>query len=160
MSTAEAVASDQTNQRQLAEIIGTVGWPIEKHFGTEAASAAGLVAIHAILNPELQAEILILMRLSLEKEEMDFQGYALLYDKIARSKGDKLQRYGTQGFCNAITQEFEIYPIDPQYIDTVHDVRRKGGMLPLKEYAEITKSFLCGTYMEWTFPKFSPAPLE
>jgi vesicle coat complex subunit len=85
---------DEANTARLREIIEKQGWPTKTLVGTEAASAAWLIAQHADKEPAFQEKCLELMK-QLPENEVTLWSIAFLEDRI-RVNTNRPQLYGTQ----------------------------------------------------------------
>lgn len=82
------------NAYALQKIIASHGWPGLSKVGIEGASAAWLIAQHAICTPELQRRFLICLTEAAEKGDAPMRQVAFLSDRIRFNEG-KRQVYGT-----------------------------------------------------------------
>lgn len=90
----EAVHND--NARLLESAIEAIGgWPVRSKFGDDGASAAFVIAQHAISLPHFQRRMLALLLEAAETGELNAVDTAYLSDRIAVFEG-KPQLFGTQ----------------------------------------------------------------
>ena len=120
-------AIDRRNTAQLKKIIQTIGWPTRSKVGSDASSAAWLLAQHADHDVGFQEHCLNLMKQE-SKEEIDQVNIAYLEDRVLLNRGKK-QIHGTQ--FQKIDGKLVLRPI--QDIFTANEKREAMGMEPLKE---------------------------
>jgi hypothetical protein len=84
---------DRSNQKRVAEIVDTHGWPANSKVGAQAATAAFLIVQHAEL--DYQQKYIDKMREAVAAGEAAKQQLALLEDRVLMRQG-KPQRYGSQ----------------------------------------------------------------
>lgn len=125
---------DETNLRQLEEIVATYGWPGESLVGREAAMAAFLIIQHA--DHGTQLEYLPLVKRAVEDEELEGQALAMLQDRILVREGKK-QIYGTQLRRDEGSGELELFSIKDR--ENVDARRAELGMRPLAEYLKMVR---------------------
>lgn len=89
---------DEPRTARLKEIIAEHGWPTYDLVGKEGAEAAWVLAQHADLDPEFQAEALVLLREAVADGQGSPGDLAYLEDRVAVAQGEP-QRYGTQMGC-------------------------------------------------------------
>lgn len=87
---------DIQHTARLKQIILQIGWPTLSKVGTDGAHHAWLLAQHADLDPQFQAEVLALMK-SQPAGEVSLRDIAYLEDRVALAQG-RSQIYGTQGY--------------------------------------------------------------
>ncbi len=105
---------DRRNTTRLKAIVERYGWPGKSLVGEQGASAAWLVAQHALHDRAFQKRALSLMRKAGDGE-VDPKDVAFLTDRD-RILDRKKQVYGTQFHC--VDGDHEPYPIeDPDNID-------------------------------------------
>ena len=85
---------DAENTRYVKSLVATLGWIDAERFGREAANAAFLIVQHSG-DLRLMMAALPEIKKDLKAKRVDPQDYALLFDRIQTSVGEK-QRYGTQ----------------------------------------------------------------
>jgi hypothetical protein len=112
------------NAARLAEIIAEVGWPTERVVGVEGAAAAGLIAQHAIGEPDFQRACLVALQQASERGEVPAWQPAMLEDRIRVFEG-RLQRYGTQ---LDVDEEGRLRPRPIEDPDGVEERRRAVGL--------------------------------
>lgn len=83
------------NAERLKELITLHGWPDEEKAGRDGAEAAWLIAQHAVGEPQLQRDCLLLLRTSAIAGRIPRWHAAYLEDRVAMHEG-RPQRYGTQ----------------------------------------------------------------
>ena len=82
-----------SNAEKLYEIICQFGWPGKTLVGEDGASAAALIAQHAISKPDLQRKFLEQLKLAVTQDEASPVQAACLEDRILFNEG-KPQKYG------------------------------------------------------------------
>jgi hypothetical protein len=118
---------DSLDRRALLEIIAAHGWPGRSLVGSEAASAAFLIAQH---NDSLQPRALALMR-AMPAGEVSPADLALLEDRVRVHRGEK-QRFGTQMHPTPDGRALAFDPIeDPAHLE---ERRAAAGLPPLSTY--------------------------
>jgi hypothetical protein len=107
--------------------------------GLDGANAAWLLVQHADHDVAFQKDILELMEPLVAQGEAAANDYALLYDRVAINE-KRLQRYGSQGRCNAAKQ-WEPWPIE----DAAQVDKRRAdvGLQPLDEYVKSNDELYC-----------------
>jgi len=114
----EVVRVDKRNTSRLKEIVERYGWPGKSLVGEQGASAAWLIAQHAVHDRPFQKHALALMK-EAGSEEVDPKDVAFLTDRD-RILDRKKQIYGTQFRC--VDGEHEPYAIeDPDDVDERRD---------------------------------------
>ena len=109
-------AVNKQNAARLATIIEQYGWPGKSLVGEDGASAAWLIAQHAIGNPPFMRHCLSLLQQAAANNEVIPWQAAMLEDRIRMYEG-KPQSYGTQ-FQPSKTGELTPYMIDnPEYVN-------------------------------------------
>jgi hypothetical protein len=117
------------NSARLARIIADHGWPSERLVGVEGAAAAGMIAQHAIGEPDFQRACLVALGRAAARGEVPAWQPAMLEDRIRVFEG-RLQRYGTQ---LEIDDEGRLYPHPVEDPDGVEARRQAVGLEPLAE---------------------------
>ncbi|MEP7155773.1 MAG: DUF6624 domain-containing protein [Betaproteobacteria bacterium] len=84
---------DGANQKRVAVILDTYGWPPKSKVGAEASTTAFLVVQHAGL--DYQVKYMESMRAAVDSGEAAKQQFALLEDRVLLRQG-KSQRFGSQ----------------------------------------------------------------
>lgn len=124
---------DLSNTRRLRQIVEEGGWPRRSDVGTEAATAAWLIAQHTG-DREFQAHVLELLEPLLDQEEVSKSDFALLDDRVRCHRGEK-QFYGTQYSMKRIDGVMHFGPltpiVEPEHLD---ERRRKMGLGPHEQY--------------------------
>ena len=92
---AELEAMHEKHAARLEAIVGEHGWPGIALVGERGATAAWLVAQHAVGEPALMRRALKLMALAATRNDIPRWQLAMLTDRICLFEG-KPQRYGTQ----------------------------------------------------------------
>lgn len=104
---------DQSNIRDLKEILKTYGWVNISTFGAEADHHAFVIVQHADHDRAFQRDVLSRLGELSARQETNPRNYAYLYDRVAEGP----QRYGTQGRHNAQGQ-WEPLPVEaPEHLD-------------------------------------------
>jgi hypothetical protein len=122
-------ALHDANATRLASILESVGWPVERQVGSEAAEAAWLIVQHAIAHPALQRRALELVQAAAQRGDAPALHAAMLEDRIRTLEGLP-QRYGTQFDWDAHSQLSPLPVEDPANVDVR---RRQIGLGPLKD---------------------------
>jgi len=120
---------NETNLKNLEDIIETKGWPKISDVGENAAGGAFLIIQHS--NYEKQKKYLPTIKSLCEEKEASWESYALMYDRIQINE-NKPQRYGSQLNFNNETKKFELYPLEDE--SKVDEWRKEMGLIPLSEY--------------------------
>lgn len=117
------------NAENLREIIREFGWPTKTIVGEAASEAAWLILQHAISHPDLLRSSLELLKVASDKQEINPQNYACLYDRICLFEG-KPQLYGTQFIFD---ENGEYIPWEIEDRESVNMRRSKMGFPSLEE---------------------------
>lgn len=125
----EMEAVHRRNAERLRAIIDRIGWPSEAKVGEAAASAAWLVAQHAIGEPDFQRRCLRAMQSAVGAGEAPPWQAAMLDDRIRVFEG-RPQRYGTQLEQD---DDGEWRPCALEDPDRVEALRSSVGLEPLAE---------------------------
>ena len=121
------------NAARLRELIGANGWPSEDLAGKEGAEAAWLIAQHAVGEPELQRQVLKLLRVCVAEGRVPAWHAAYLEDRIAMHEG-RPQRYGSQWMDDPKDGRARPWKLaDPE---RVNDLRTQVGLKPLQPIPE------------------------
>ena len=123
---------NETNLKNLENIIETKGWPKISDVGDNAAGGAFLIIQHS--NYEKQKKYLPTIKSLCEEKEASWESYALMYDRIQMNE-NKPQRYGSQITFNNETKKFELYQLEDE--SKVDEWRKEMGLSPLSEYVAI-----------------------
>lgn len=123
---------NETNLKNLEDIIETKGWPKISDVGENAAGGAFLIIQHS--NYEKQKKYLPTIKALCEIKEANWESYALMYDRIQMNE-NKPQRYGSQVTFNNTTKSFELYQLEDE--SKVDEWRKEMGLIPLSEYVAI-----------------------
>ncbi|MFA7361328.1 MAG: DUF6624 domain-containing protein [Candidatus Kapaibacterium sp.] len=123
---------NETNLKNLEDIIETKGWPKISDVGENAAGGAFLIIQHS--NYEKQKKYLPTIKALCEIKEANWESYALMYDRIQMNE-NKPQRYGSQVTFNNSTKSFELYQLEDE--SKVDEWRKEMGLIPLSEYVAI-----------------------
>lgn len=123
---------NETNLKNLEDIIETKGWPKISDVGENAAGGAFLIIQHS--NYEKQKKYLPTIKALCEIKEANWESYALMYDRIQMNE-NKPQRYGSQVTFNNTTKSFELYQLEDE--SKVDEWRKEMGLIPLSEYLAI-----------------------
>jgi hypothetical protein len=116
----------EENQKELENLLQRKGWPKIKDVGPEAVMAAYLVVQHA--DGRMQAKYLPEVKKSCEADEIPWERYALLYDRMCVNENIP-QRYGTHTRYNEKTGKEELYPLEDA--TKVNQWRKETGLDPL-----------------------------
>jgi uncharacterized protein DUF6624 len=92
---AELARVDLKTRTRLREIIRQYGWPRISLVGFDGASAAWLIAQHAVADAAFQKQCLRLMQAAAKNGEAAKENLAFLIDRVRVEEG-KAQLYGTQ----------------------------------------------------------------
>jgi uncharacterized protein DUF6624 len=117
------------NAARLAEIMDRAGWPSEVVAGVDGAAAAGLIAQHAIGEPDFQRRCLVELTRAAEAGEVPAWQPAMLDDRIRVFEGRR-QRYGTQ---LEVDEDGYLHPHPIEDAEQVEERRRAVGLEPLAE---------------------------
>lgn len=117
------------NAARLAEIVAAGGWPTERVVGVEGAAAAGLIAQHAIGEPDFQRACLVALQRASDRGEVPAWQPAMLEDRIRVFEG-RPQRYGTQLEAD---DEGRLHPHPIEEPEGVEERRRAVGLEPLAD---------------------------
>lgn len=120
------------NTGYLRALVLEVGWIDAGRFSFDAANAAFLLVQHSGDLP-LMLAALPGIKADAEQGRLDWEPYALLFDRVQLSLG-KRQRYGTQ-LGRGEGGEFEVLPVVDER--GLAELRRKAGLLPLAEYVKL-----------------------
>ncbi|MFA5012627.1 MAG: DUF6624 domain-containing protein [Ignavibacteria bacterium] len=123
---------NETNLKNLEDIIETKGWPKISDVGENAAGGAFLIIQHS--DYEKQKKYLPTIKALCEIKEANWESYALMYDRIQMNE-NKPQRYGSQVTFNNSTKSFELYQLEDE--SKVDEWRKEMGLIPLSEYLAI-----------------------
>jgi len=124
------------NATRLQEIIRTHGWPGKSVVNRDGVEAAWRIVQHAIGNPALQRECLILLKDAILKGEAEPWQAAMLEDRI-RSLEGRFQIYGTQFDWD---EHGELSPYPPiEDLEHLEERRQKVGLRPLAEEIRIKR---------------------
>jgi hypothetical protein len=123
---------DSANQFHVKKILDENGWMDRSLIGKKASHGLFLVIQHADL--QTQIKYFPLLKASVEKGESQASHMALMEDRIRIRQG-KNQLYGSQVTTDPTTGKQVFYPIEDE--SNVDDRRRKLGMMPLSDYAEL-----------------------
>src|SRR5215472_17516756 len=83
------------NAARLREMIAGHGWPTEGTVGEDGAKAAWFIVQHAVGDPDLQRNVLHLLRENAAAGRIPAWQAAYLEDRVAIHEG-RPQRFGTQ----------------------------------------------------------------
>jgi hypothetical protein len=125
---------DADNTKYVKSLVGGIGWIDCQRFGNQTANAAFLLVQHSgdlrlmmAALPEIEKDV--------KAKRLDGQAYALLYDRLKVSLGEK-QRYGTQMGGNDKGQ-IVIFAIEDR--NKVDEFRKELGIFPLSQYLSYVK---------------------
>jgi hypothetical protein len=126
---------DETNTKDLKELLKIYDWFTISEFGREADNDAWLLVQHADLDVAFQEQILAKLEVLYKTGETRPDHYAYLYDRVASSSNDRSrqrpQRYGTQGHC---VGKGKWIPDPLEDAKNVDALRKEVGLPPLAEY--------------------------
>jgi len=123
------LAIHENNASRLQAIMAEVGWPTERLVGEPAATAAWLIAQHAISQPEFQRSCLRHLAEAAREHTVPLRQPAMLEDRIRVFEG-RPQLYGSQLKPDP-HGNLQPHPIeDPE---SVEERRRAVGLEPLAE---------------------------
>jgi hypothetical protein len=125
----EGAKVDAENTKYVKSLVATLGWLDAERFGREAANAAFLLVQHSS-DLRLMMAALPEIKKDLKAKRVDPQDYALLFDRIQTSVGEK-QRYGTQLGQNE-KGELIVFPLEDR--KKVEEFRKEIGLFPLSQY--------------------------
>jgi hypothetical protein len=120
---------DKENVTELKAILAECGWIDAARFGSRTANAAFLIVQHSG-DDELMGGALPHIEADAKAKRINGDQYALLYDRLALSRGN-LQRYGTQLSTRNRNEMFVEKLEDPEHVD---ERRKELGMQPLADY--------------------------
>lgn len=120
---------DARNQRALAQIMDSIGYPGISTVGTVLSIVAAMVIIHAPLT--YQTKYYPMVEQAVASRELEKKYLAYLKDRMLMSTGKK-QLYGTQLVFNKKSNALEVYPVEK--LATIDVLRAAMGMEPLSEY--------------------------
>ena len=118
------------NAEGLLAIIRQHGWPGHSLVGRDGAEAAWLIAQHAVAEPDVQRQALVLIREAAQRGEAQLWQAAMLEDRVRMLEGRR-QLYGTQ-FDWDEDGEMSPYP-EIEDAGGVDERRRAVGLGPLRE---------------------------
>lgn len=122
--------ADSINEVKAKAIISKYGYPGFSLVGEKSNNFWAIVD-HCDDDVAFQERVLALMKIELAKNNVDKENYALLTDRVLVNKHQK-QIYGTQVRVDPKTQIATPFPL--KYPKSVDALRKKMGMVPLKEY--------------------------
>lgn len=128
---------DEANLAKLKLFMRKYTWFKISEFGKDGAQAAWLI-VHHSSDTDLNARVLFIMQQLLESHEVEPQNYALMYDRLAleyKHFGLK-QRYGSQFSFSEDRKQLIFEPCEGN-IEQIETLRKKFGLIPLKENAKI-----------------------
>jgi Family of unknown function (DUF6624) len=128
----QVVDSAARNTSFLKSLIREVGWLDVKRFGYPASQAAAVLAEHS-RDIELLAAVLPTVERDARTGLMDYEIYALLFDRLQLLLG-KRQRYGTHFGWDASGRPFILPVEDSAHVD---ELRRALGMDPVSTYLSV-----------------------
>jgi len=130
-------AVDQESTELIKAMMDQYGWPSYDMIGEEAADAAWLLAQHADADPELQEQVLKLMKPLVEQSQADGRLYAMLTDRVLMNKREP-QIYGTQFLMD---DKGVLRPVPVEDFEYIDERRASVGLSTIKEYAAYFASF-------------------
>ncbi|MFY1703014.1 DUF6624 domain-containing protein [Micromonospora sp. WMMA1923] len=128
---------DADNAAWFAEVLDEYGWPRRSEVGSDAATAAWLIAQHGDRDREFQRRCLSLLDQAVRDGEAQPSHLAYLTDRMRRADG-RPQLYGTQFWYGPDGGG----PLQPQPIedpDQLDERRRSVGMGPFAEYVTLMR---------------------
>lgn len=118
------------------------GYPDNAMVGNTSTFNYWLIVQHMDNHKEFQKQVLDSMTNHLDKDLVNKQNWAYLYDRV-KINYNELQVYGTQTMLNADSTSYMIKPTAD--IETL-DIRRKSiGLWPISEYIDIMNKRYFGT---------------
>ncbi|MFK7947928.1 MAG: DUF6624 domain-containing protein [Saprospiraceae bacterium] len=117
---------DKTNFVQLEKLIKKYGFPKSEEVGNRAEEAAILMIIHQS-DTEKMEQYLSLIKQKCLQGDLDWQFYALLFDRIKLIKKEP-QQYGTQQVLNE-DGIYELYKLEDK--TKVNEYREELGLFPI-----------------------------
>lgn len=128
--------TDLQNTVDLKEMLTVWGWFTISEFGKKADRHTWLLVQHADADPDFQKHILGTLEKLYPHGETDRINYAYLYDRVAVQVGNpekrQLQRYGTQGYNDAVDGYWKLHPVeDAKNLDKR---RQEMGLEPVAQY--------------------------
>jgi hypothetical protein len=120
-----------TNQKRIKEIFNQYGFVGVDLAGKEGTNNFWLLVQHSDHTPEFQKEVLVKMKLEVEKGNAEPGNYGLLVDRVRINSGQK-QVYGTQVAYNSETGQ--AYPNNLEDSLNVNERRKSVGLDPLENY--------------------------
>jgi hypothetical protein len=125
---------DAENTKYIKSLVAAIGWIDCQRFGERAANAAFLLVQHSA-DLRLMMAALPEIEKDVKAKRLDGQAYALLYDRLKVSLGEK-QRYGTQMGGNEKGQIVVFAMEDRSKVD---EFRKELGIFPLAQYLAMVK---------------------
>lgn len=120
------------NTEYLRALVLEVGWIDAGRFSFDASNAAFLLVQHSG-DISLMLAALPWIKVDAEHDRMDWEPYALLFDRLRLSLG-KRQRYGTQLWRDG-TGDFVVLPVEDE--GRLNEFRSEAGLIPLTQYVKI-----------------------
>jgi hypothetical protein len=137
------------NANRLREVIAEHGWPDEKTTGKDGAEAAWFIVQHAVGDPELQRDCLVLLQAAGDAGRVPRWHGAYLQDRIAMQEG-RPQRYGTQWLDDPVDGRTRPWKLaEPERVDELraavglaplHPIPERGPQLPLDQQRAIEQN--------------------
>lgn len=121
----------KSNQTRVAEIFEEHGFAGYDLIGKDGSKNFWLIVQHSDHNPEFQNEVLVKMKIEVDKGNADSKIYGLLVDRVKINSGER-QIYGTQVTFN--TDIGQAYPKPLADSATVNERRVSLGLDPLEVY--------------------------
>ena len=132
------VKVDQANTATLKAMLKDRPWFRDDQDGAGSAHLAFVIVQHADRDHEFQIEALAKIKAALGQPGVSKSNYAYLYDRVKANFMNpdpnikRVQRYGTQGGCNAETGKWE--PLALEDLERVDELRAEVGLEPLEAY--------------------------
>ncbi|GIW79753.1 MAG: hypothetical protein KatS3mg105_1560 [Gemmatales bacterium] len=131
----ELAKVDADNTKFLVQLVQRIGWIDATRFGAAASNHAFLIVQHSGHLPLMLAALPQIEK-DVKAKLLDPQPYALLFDRVQLSLGEK-QRFGTQIGRNDKGQ-FVVLPLQDR--QRVEQFRKEIGLFPLSVYLKILET--------------------
>ena len=134
--------TDSLNYFLVKEIFQKYGYPNYDLVGTKGSNDFWLLVQHQDRYPQFQEEVLVKMKMEVDRGKADGIDYAYLVDRVKVNTG-QLQIYGTQMKYNSDTTSFEPKPVvDPQKLN---ERRKSVNLSTIEDYVESMNSVYYGS---------------
>lgn len=121
---------DTKNSEALKAIVEKWGWPTISNFSDVTDKQAWIIVQHADHDPDMQEDMLKLIKAAVEKKDSFPANFAYLYDRVYHRKGKK-QVYGTQGECKG---KGDWQPYELRFPDKIDKYRKSAKLGPMEDY--------------------------